>query len=307
MDFYDGFNHVSLTGNPMARGVLEMRVGCVGTGVMGREIIRHLVTAGHDVAAFDLDPVALAAIDPRAVAVSDIAELAGSADVFFIAVATDSQTIDVVTQLLAVGLSDGAAIAVLATCHPDTMAPLAKAAKAAGIGFVDAPVCFGKKGAVDGNLLSLCGGDVAVVEQLKPAMMAYSRDVLHVGAIGSGQVAKACNNMMHWAACVANYEVLFMAKSHGINAQHMREILLQCPARNTTLERWDSTNFTWHEKDMDVALDLAQQSGITLPLFGQVDQLVKTLGPEKVKTLLYGNSASYLGQDLGGVAVNPEK
>ena len=76
-----------------------MRVGCVGAGVMGREIIRHLVTAGHDVAAFDLDPVALAAIDPRAVAVSDIAELAGSADVFFIAVATDSQTIDVVTQL----------------------------------------------------------------------------------------------------------------------------------------------------------------------------------------------------------------
>jgi 3-hydroxyisobutyrate dehydrogenase-like beta-hydroxyacid dehydrogenase len=148
---------------------------------------------------------------------------------------------------------------------------------------------------------------VAVVEQLKPLMMAYSRDVLHVGAIGSGQVAKACNNMMHWAACVANYEVLFMAKSHGINAQHMREILLQCPARNTTLERWDSTNFTWHEKDMDVALDLAQQSGITLPLFGQVDQLVKTLGPEKVKTLLYGNSASYLGQDLGEVAVNPEK
>ena len=139
MDFYDGFNHVSLTGSPMARGVLEMRVGCVGTGVMGREIIRHLVTAGHDVAAFDLDPVALAAIDPRAVAVSDIAELAGSADVLFIAVATDSQTIDVVTQLLAVGLSDGAAIAVLATCHPDTMAPLAEAAKAAGVGFIDAP------------------------------------------------------------------------------------------------------------------------------------------------------------------------
>jgi 3-hydroxyisobutyrate dehydrogenase-like beta-hydroxyacid dehydrogenase len=307
MDDFNRPNRVSSARDMPGNEVVKMRVGCVGAGVMGREIIRHLVTAGHDVAAFDLDPVALAAIDPRAVAVSGIADLANSADVFFIIVATDAQTSDVVTQLLAVGLGDGAAIAVLATCHPDTMAPLAKAAKAAGIGFIDAPVCYGKKGAVDGNLLSLCGGDVAVVEQLKPAMMAYSSDVLHVGAIGSGQVAKACNNMMHWAACVANYEVLFMAKSHGINAQHMREILLQCPARNTTLERWDSTNFTWHEKDMDVALDLAQQSGITLPLFGQVDQLVKTLGPDKVKMLLYGNSASYLGQDLAETAADPEK
>ncbi|MEE8270661.1 MAG: NAD(P)-dependent oxidoreductase, partial [Alphaproteobacteria bacterium] len=65
--------------------------------------------------------------------------------------------------------------------------------------------------------------------------------------------------------------------------------------RNTTLERWDTTRFTWHEKDMDVALELAQAGGLPLPLFGQVDQLVKRLGPDQVKALLYGKEAEYLG------------
>jgi 3-hydroxyisobutyrate dehydrogenase-like beta-hydroxyacid dehydrogenase len=275
-----------------------MRIGCVGAGVMGREIIRHLVTAGHEVFAFDIDRTALAEIDPAAVAVETIADLAGRADLFLVIVATDAQTDEVVHSLLVAGLSANAVIAVLATCHPETMLPLAAAAKAAGVGFVDAPVVYGKKGAVDGNLVSLCGGDATVVAQIKPAMMAYSREVVHVGVVGSGQVAKTCNNMLHWAACVANFEVLFMAKSHGINAQHMREILLKCPARNTTLERWDTTNFTWHEKDLDVALDLAQRAGLTLPLFGQIDQLVKTLGPDKVRQLLHENGATYLGQEL---------
>jgi len=89
-------------------------------------------------------------------------------------------------------------------------------------------------------------------------LSAYSRSVEHLGPSGSGQLGKTCNNMMHWAACVANYEVLALAKSCGIDAQAMRETLLKCPARNTTLERWDTSRFTWHQKDMDVALDLSQ-------------------------------------------------
>ena len=117
----------------------------------------------------------------------------------------------------------------------------------------------------------------------------------HLGPVGTGQLGKACNNMMHWAACVANYETLALAKACGIDAQAMRETLLKCPARNTTLERWDTTKFTWHEKDMDVALEIAQAAGLGLPLFGAVDQLVKRLGPKDVRELLHEDEASYLG------------
>jgi 3-hydroxyisobutyrate dehydrogenase len=92
--------------------------------------------------------------------------------------------------------------------------------------------------------------------------------------------------------------MLLLAKRYGVDAQKMREVLLDCPARNGTLEHWDTARFTWHEKDMDVALDLAQAGGVPMPLFGQVDQLVKRLGPEQVRDLLYGREAEYLGKRI---------
>ncbi|MGB8624178.1 MAG: NAD-binding protein, partial [Paracoccaceae bacterium] len=170
--------------------------------------------------------------------------------------------------------------------------------RAADVGFVDAPVCYGLQGARKGELISLCGGTAENVERIRPILMCYSRAVEHIGGHGAGHIAKTCNNMMHWAACVANYETLALAKACGIDAQAMRETLLKCPARNTTLERWDTTRFTWHEKDMDVALELSQQAGLALPLFGMVDQLVKRLGPDRVRELLHEPAASYLGQEI---------
>jgi 3-hydroxyisobutyrate dehydrogenase len=96
--------------------------------------------------------------------------------------------------------------------------------------------------------------------------------------------------------CVANFEALLIAKRYGIDAQRMREVLLECPGTNGTLRRWDTTRFTWQEKDMDLTLDLAQKAGLVLPLAGQVDQIIKSLGPADVKALLYGEAATYLGR-----------
>jgi len=128
--------------------------------------------------------------------------------------------------------------------------------------------------------------------------MAYSRNVLRVGPVGAGQLAKACNNLLHWAHCVSNYETLLLAKRYGLDAQKMREVLLECPAFNLTLKRWDNTRFTWQEKDMDVTMELAQDAGLSLPLAGQIDQLVKLLSAADVKALLYGGECSYLGRTI---------
>jgi 3-hydroxyisobutyrate dehydrogenase len=196
---------------------------------------------------------------------------------------------------LAADPSAGSVIAIAATNHPQTMRELGAACAARGVGFIDAPVVYGLQGAIAGDLGTLCGGAVEHVERARPALESYSRFVRHVGPLGAGQLAKTCNNMLHWAACCANYEALLLAKRYGIDAQCMREILLDCPGSNVTLERWDTTRFTWHEKDLDVALDLAQTARLPLPLFGHVDQLVKTLGPGKVEALLHRREAEYLG------------
>ncbi len=273
-----------------------MKVGFVGVGAMGAAMANHVAAAGFDVAAHDTDREALSAATGGPVRTADgLAGIAGGSDVVIMVVSTDTQTGTVVEGLLDAGPKDGQVIVVAATNHPGTMIRLSRACAARNVGFVDAPVCYGLQGAKQGNLISLCGGSEADLERIRPVLMAYSRSVEHMGPVGTGQLGKACNNMMHWAACVASYETLALAKACGVDAQAMRETLLKCPAYNRTLERWDNSKFTWHEKDMDVVLELSQQAGLALPLFGLVDQLVKRLGPDQVRELLHEDEAEYLG------------
>lgn len=276
-----------------------MQVGIVGVGAMGREIAQHISKAGHDVVAFDTSHDARQATAAAGLKVADtLAETCRDMEVVLVMVATDAQAVSVITDLLDTGVADGTVIAVAATVHPLTMKDLEVPCSKAKVDLVDTPVCYGLQGAIAGELISLCGGPASAIERIAPVLLSYSRSIEHLGPLGSGQIGKTCNNMMHWAACVANYETLALAKACGIDAQEMRETLLKCPARNTTLERWDTTRFTWHEKDMDVALDLAQRVDVPLPLFEAVDQLVKHLSPDAVKSLLYSDSAAYLGRPI---------
>jgi 3-hydroxyisobutyrate dehydrogenase-like beta-hydroxyacid dehydrogenase len=272
-----------------------MKVGIVGVGEMGAAMAGHLVAKGHEVTAYDVDAARVKAVSSRgAAAANSLEELAGKAELFLAVVSTDEQS-RVVTEALAQAARKGALIVVCATNSPNTMKELASFCEARGQHFIDAPVVYGASGAREGTLLSLCGGKEADVERARPVLMAYSRNVLHVGPVGAGQLAKACNNLLHWVHCVSNYETLALAKRFGVDAQKMREVLLECPAFNLTLKRWDNTRFTWQEKDMDVTMELAQQAGLPLPLAGQVDQLVKLFSAADVKALLYGPECSYLG------------
>jgi 3-hydroxyisobutyrate dehydrogenase len=265
---------------------------------MGAAMAGHLAAKGHQVSAFDINAARLDAVARRGIGSSaSLEDLAKKAEMFIVIVSTDQQSADV-TDALSRHAADNALVVIAATNGPLTMKDLDKLARSRGKRFIDAPVVYGATGAKEGTLLSLCGGAKDDVERARPVLMAYSRNVLHVGPVGSGQLAKACNNLLHWAHCVSNFETLLIAKRFGIDAQRMREVLLECPAYNTTLKRWDTTRFTWQEKDMDLTMDLAQMAGLSLPLAGQIDQLVKLLSAADVKALLYGQECSYLGRTI---------
>jgi 3-hydroxyisobutyrate dehydrogenase len=273
-----------------------MKIAIIGAGEMGLAMGSHIRKKGFEVSAFDISPERLQQASEQGLQPKEsLADAAGSADVFLLVVATDQQVIDVCEGLSS---APGATIVVAATISPETMLMLKPRMEARGQHLVDAPVVYGASGARDGTLLSLCGGTTEDVDRVRQALSCYSRDVLHVGPLGAGQIAKSCNNLLHWIHCVANFETLLIAKRYGLDAQRMREILLACPGTNGTLARWDTTRFTWQEKDMDVTMDLAQKAGLMLPLSGQVDQIIKTLKAADVKELLYGPEATYLGRTV---------
>ncbi len=275
-----------------------MKVSLLGVGDMGIDIARHVKNGGFDLIGFDINPERIAkAKEIDVPATDDVKKAVADADVHLVMVATDEQSETVTRQVTEHG-KKGSVVVIMATNHPDTMRSLEKECAEAGFEFVDAPVCFGRQGARNGTLASLCGGKSEVIDRITPVLDCYSRKVHKVGPVGAGQLGKACNNMLHWSSCIANYEVLSLAKRYGIDAQRMRETLLECPGQNGTLKDWDDTRFTWHEKDMDLVLDMAQASQLPLPFYGHVDQLIKFFHKDHVSALLYGDEWQYLGKPL---------
>lgn len=266
-----------------------MKVAMIGVGAMGLAMADHLVQAGHRVFAYDVNPTALAQARDRGVETAlSAAQAANGTDLAIIMVATDSQVWDAVagSQGVAAGNSPPPVVAVASTTHPETIRRLGTWGAEQSLAILDAPVVYGLDGARDGTLLTLVGGEEAILSQVRSAFMAYSRDVIWVGPLGAGEIAKMANNMLLWAFSVANYEVLSLVKTLGIPPERMRTVLLQAPASNRVLERWGGSYFTWAEKDMDVALDVAQQQRLPLPLAGLVDQLIKTFTHERILALM---------------------
>jgi 3-hydroxyisobutyrate dehydrogenase-like beta-hydroxyacid dehydrogenase len=277
-------------------------IGIIGVGDMGLPMSGHMNARGFDVVAYDVAPERLAAAAAGgAKPVSGLPEMVQLADIFVACLRTDDQMEAVAEELAAHGQA-GQLIVVAGTHSLEFMRRLAGIVKPKGLRLIDAPVVFGALGAQEGNLLSLCGGDASDVERARPVMLSYSRGVEHVGPLGAGQLAKTCNNLLHWIHCVANFETLTIAKRFGVDPQRMREVLIKCPGDNGTLRRWDSTRFTWQEKDMDFVVELAQNGGLVLPLSGQVDQLIKTMTAADVAALLYGPECSYLGRRVAPLA-----
>jgi 3-hydroxyisobutyrate dehydrogenase-like beta-hydroxyacid dehydrogenase len=278
------------------------KVGFVGIGAMGEAMAGHVLARDRDqVFVFDVRKEASAPLAAKgAKVVADLAEMSRCAEIIIVMVVNDAQVIEV-SRALSAGGRQGVLVAIAATVRPTTMLDVEKIVGAAGMRVIDAPVCWGLHGAREGKLASLCGGAAEDVEKARPVLEAYSRSVHHIGPLGKGQLAKAINNMLHWAHNVTNYEALLLAKRHGLDAQALREVLLQCPAGNRTLEHWDKTLFTWPQKDMEIVQELARQGDLVLPLFGQVDQLIRLFTPKAVKDLLHGESAPYLGRTFSAM------
>jgi 3-hydroxyisobutyrate dehydrogenase len=161
-----------------------------------------------------------------------------------------------------------------------------KAAAEHGIGVLDCPVVLGQDAANNGTLTSYVGGEERWFARAQPVLAAFSAKVLHLGPIGTGQIAKTINNMLLWACMAANFESLTLAKELGADVPRLIAALGEGSGANWSLSRWGRGTGKWAEKDMDVALDLAQHAKVPAPLAALVDQLMKQVNQTKMQALL---------------------
>jgi 3-hydroxyisobutyrate dehydrogenase-like beta-hydroxyacid dehydrogenase len=265
-----------------------VRTGVIGLGAMGLQMARHMVDKGFAVYGADIDQGAMDRAAQCGVRLrASAAEVGDDAQVVILMVATDAQVDEIVrASRLLDRLKPGGIICIASSVAPQTCRDLAELAGARGIGVLDTPVVLGQDAANKGELTIYAGGEERFVKRASPALSAFGRKIIHVGPVGSGQIAKTLNNLLLWACMCANFEVLTLAKSVGADVPKLVEALNQGSGANWSLSRWGTGTGKWAEKDMDVALDIAQHAKVPMPLAGLVDQLVKTINQEKMKALL---------------------
>jgi 3-hydroxyisobutyrate dehydrogenase-like beta-hydroxyacid dehydrogenase len=264
------------------------RTGMIGLGAMGNPMARHMATKGFTVAGYDVVADLNAKASKAGIKIgSSPAEVGREAEVVVIMVATDSQVVDVVLKEgLLDNLKSGSVICIASSVAPETCRHLEAKAATKGVGVLDTPVVLGQQACNEGTMTVFVGGEEKWFRLAQPVLKTFGRHVIHLGPSGSGQIAKTANNMLLWACMSANYEVLSLAKKLGADLPRLIAALEHSSGANASLARWGESTGKWAEKDLDVAIDLAQDAKVPVPLSALVDQLMKGMNQEKMRALL---------------------
>ena len=254
------------------------KLGFIGLGVMGRPMAGHLLTAGHTVHVYDLVSESVKELAAKgAVACSSSKEVAQKSDVIFIMV---QDTPDVEAVLfgkdgVAEGVRSGSTVVDMSSISPIGTKEFAKKLGAMGVKMLDAPVSGGQVGAENATLSIMVGGQPEVFEQIKPYFEIMGKNIVHIGDNGAGQTCKVANQIVVALTIEAVGEALLFASKAGADPQKVREALLGGFAQSRILElhgeRMIQHNFSpgfrirLHQKDLNLALQVAQNLGLSLP------------------------------------------
>jgi 2-hydroxy-3-oxopropionate reductase len=267
------------------------RVGFVGLGLMGAPMARNLMEAGHELVLYnrtrnkaeELARVGSAKVadSPREVAresATTITMLPGPPEV--------EQVIAGERGLLK-GAREGSLIVDMSTSSPILAQELTRIARKRQVGMLDAPVSGADVGAVEGTLSIMVGGEKEHFERAKPLFDVMGEKVVHVGPPGTGQVVKACNQIVVALTIEAVAEALVLGSKAGVDPGKVLDILSGGLAANKVMEvkreMLLSHDFTpggkveFHRKDLTIALEASRRYGVPLPVTGVVDQMFGSL------------------------------
>ncbi|HZE05496.1 MAG TPA: NAD(P)-dependent oxidoreductase [Solirubrobacteraceae bacterium] len=267
------------------------RVAFIGLGHMGSHMCRHVVKAGFDVSAYDLDPEAVRrAAGDGARPASGVADCVHGAELLITSLPGPPQVEEVLCRAGGTGaigaLSPGALVVEMSTSSLEVGRRLHAAAGPAQVQVIDAPVAGQTIGAQAGTLAIYVGGEPGAVARALPVLEAIGdpRRILHVGGPGSGYAVKLLLNLLWFIQSVATAEALTMGVRAGVELSALHTALVTSPATSHFLERdvrsvLDAGDYDEGfamklvTKDLGLAVDLARDVGVPAELSALVEQI----------------------------------
>jgi 3-hydroxyisobutyrate dehydrogenase len=272
----------------------ELRVGYVGLGIMGRPMALNVIRAGFPVTAWNRSDNARLreVIEAGAARAGSPREVAERSDVIAVNV-TDSPDVEQVIlgeNGVIHGVRAGAIVVDNSTISPDVTRAIAKKLRERGVELIDAPVSGGERGAIEGTLSVMCGGEAEALERVRPVLEAMGKKIVHCGPTGAGQTVKLCNQVVVGLHNLAMSEALVLAAKAGISVDRMLEAVSAGAAGSwalsnlapRVLRRDFAPGFKLglQQKDLRLALEAARNSRAPLPGTALVHQLYTALEAE---------------------------
>ncbi len=264
------------------------RVAMLGTGIMGSPMAGRLRAGGLEVVVWNRTAgKTAAAVAAGCTLAASPWQAVTDADFVLVMLSTGPVVEEVLLDARVVAaLSRGATVIVMSSIPVDAARHQAQVLEAAGVHYVDAPVSGGERGAVEGTLAIMAGGDAAVIAAADGVFRCLGR-VTHVGPAGSGQLAKLANQLIVGITIGAVAEALLLVEAGGANPAAVREALLGGFADSTILrqhgERMIAGRYqpgaksTIQLKDLRTALSLGNSLGARLPLTTTAHELFDAL------------------------------
>lgn len=267
-----------------------MKIGWIGTGVMGKSMAGHLLADGHELTVFNRSrEKARELLDRGASWASTPSQVARSSEVVFTMVGYPEDVREVVlgTQGVLAGIPPGGIVVDCTTSSPSLAVEIAERAAVQGAAALDAPVSGGDIGARNAMLSIMVGGDAAAFERVRPLLEKMGRTVVRQGGPGSGQHTKMVNQILIAAGMVALCEGIVYARAAGLEAERVMESVSGGAAGSWSLSNYgprilkgDLAPGFYVEhfiKDLKIALDEADRMKLCLPGLALAKQLYTML------------------------------
>jgi 3-hydroxyisobutyrate dehydrogenase len=221
-------------------------------------------------------------------AASSPADLASAVDAVVICVSADNDVLDVV-RALAPALKSGSLVIDCSTVSAETARAASQTLSEHGTDFLDCPVSGGVEGARDATLAIMAGGSQEAFERARPLLAAMGKTITHFGPTGSGQAAKATNQIMCAGIIQAVAEAMAFAQAHGLPLEKIHETLGKGAGsswyfvhRAPNMIRGSfppGFRVRLHAKDLGICRDMAARFGVELPvverMLGEYAQLIE--------------------------------
>ena len=266
------------------------KIAFIGTGVMGKSIVKHLLAKQYEVSIYTrtkekaqelLTIGALWAPTPKAAA--------HDADVIFTMVGYPQDVAQVVLgdEGVLQGAKKGAIIVEMTTSEPTLAKQLYKEAKQQGVAVLDAPVSGGDLGAQNGTLSMMIGGDEAVFNQVQPLLAVFCSTIVYQGMAGAGQHAKMCNQIAIASNMIGVCEAISYAERASLTIDTVLASISTGAAGSWSLSHlaprmaqkdYEPGFYIKHMvKDLGIALQEAKQMNLTLPGLEMANEMYQKL------------------------------